>query len=222
MKLNPRWLTGAALTLPSLAVYVWPNAMTALIWQRDALAEGQWWRLITAHFVHLNVRHLLWNLLGAWVICELFWDQLELPEGLMLCGASALGVSLLLWFCQPAFFWYAGLSGVLHGLWAGAAGAAWCRRPSLFFLVALILLLGKLAWPVGSIAGMAVASNAHRYGALTGLAWLACTEIRRFRLKYGAAKERCDRVPYSARLGWSTLQLRSRIFLFNFFKKRRA
>jgi len=158
MKLNPRWLTGAALTLSSLAVYVWPNAMTALIWQRDALAEGQWWRLITAHFVHLNVRHLLWNLLGAWVICELLWDQLELHEGLMLCGASALGVSLLLWFCQPAFFWYAGLSGVLHGLWAGAAGAAWCRRPSLFFSGALILLLGKLAWPVGSIAGMAVAS----------------------------------------------------------------
>ena len=94
--------------------------------------------------------------------------------------------------------------------------------PELVFLVALILLLGKLAWPVGSIAGMAVASNAHRYGALTGLAWLACTEIRRFRLKYLDAKERCDRVPYSARLGWSTLQLRSRIFLFNFFKKRRA
>lgn len=40
-----------------------------------------------------------------------------------------------------------------------------------------------------------------------------------FRLKYTAAKERCDRTLCSARLGESTLQPRSRYFLSNFFRK---
>ena len=148
------------------------------MWQRGALENGQYWRLISAHLVHLNLRHLMLNLLGLIVICELIWDDLALADALALLLFSALGVSLLLWSNQPQLIWYAGLSGVLHGLWAGCAGAGFLRQKSLFYASALLLLAVKLAFPSQMVTALPVASVAHLYGALSGLLWLGLKQLQ--------------------------------------------
>lgn len=148
------------------------------MWQRGALENGQYWRLISAHLVHLNLRHLMLNLLGLIVICELIWDDLALADALALLLFSALGVSLLLWSNQPQLIWYAGLSGVLHGLWAGCPGAGFLRQKSLFYASALLLLAVKLAFPSQMVTALPVASVAHLYGALSGLLWLGLKQLQ--------------------------------------------
>src|SRR5438876_6738088 len=44
-----------------------------LRYDRAALAAGQWWRLVTAHVVHLDVRHTLLNELGLSLVVALFY-----------------------------------------------------------------------------------------------------------------------------------------------------
>lgn len=180
-----RWLFGGAVSLATLLPFCWPSALPALQWQREALADGQYWRLLTAHLVHLDLRHLLLNLFGLFLICELLWDDMAIEHALTLLLFSAFGVSLLLWTGQPQLLWYAGLSGVLHGLWAGCAGLALLRNKTLFNAVAVLLLAAKLACQsdnsVGSLAGMPVVPVAHLYGALSGLIWLALHQLQQSR-----------------------------------------
>ena len=50
---------------------IYPNSLKLLMWERDAINAGQWWRLLTAHLVHLDARHLLLNLFGLLLIVEI-------------------------------------------------------------------------------------------------------------------------------------------------------
>lgn len=98
-----------------------PGALAELRYERTGLAAGQPWRVLTAHVVHLDIEHLLYNFLGLALIHELLWADLPARHkaGLALC--AALGISGALWWLQPEIAWYAGSSGVLHGLWSGCA-----------------------------------------------------------------------------------------------------
>ena len=145
----------------------------ALVWQRDALAAGEWWRLFSAHAVHLSSTHLLLNLLGLLLLSELLCDELSAAEWSSLLLMCALGISLLLWFLQPQLQWYAGLSGVLYGLWAGAAGLRCVVAKKPIHWLALMALMVRLASGSASIADIPVVAEAHWYGAACGLLWVA-------------------------------------------------
>lgn len=175
--LQARWPACAALALLSAAATALPGALAALEWQRAALASGEWTRLLTAHLAHLGLHHLLFNLLGLLLIAELLLERWRAADLLSLGLASALGTSLLLWYFEPDLQWYAGLSGLLHGLWGGAALTGWLRTRAPLPACALGALAVKLAWlnpavPV-AVAGpvMPVIAVAHLYGAASGLAW---------------------------------------------------
>lgn len=147
----------------------WPHALTHFRYDRAALSSGEWWRMATGHLVHLNMPHLLFNLLGLFLICELLWRDLPWSHGLGLLLSAAIGTSALLFWLHPELAWYAGLSGALHGLWAGCAlaglwfrrarvdlpdaapatrGSRWHERHGLasryIFIAAMVLLLVKL------------------------------------------------------------------------------
>ena len=180
---SDRWAFCALLACLSLLPMLYPQAAKMLIWQRDLFSQGQWWRALSAHFIHIDGRHLLFNLLGLFLVCELFWDQLDITDAFVLFMMSALGVSILLWLLQPGLLWYAGLSGVLHGLWAGFAGAGLIRRKSWFFLAALLLLACKLAWMPDGFSPLPVIHVAHLYGACSGLLGLVFIRLKQHMLK---------------------------------------
>ena len=158
--------------------------LMALQYQRDAIANGEAWRLFTAHFVHLNTPHLAGNLLGLEVLWVLLSPALSMSTGVLIVLGAMIGCDLGLWFLHPELAWYTGLSGVLHGLLlAGALALAREQRLVGFGLAALTLF--KLLWEqfVGPLPGSEtlirhrVIVDAHLYGAVGGVAALLLREL---------------------------------------------
>lgn len=190
-----QWLPGFAIGCCALAISYLPDSIAMFRYDRLAISAGQFWRILTAHFVHIDTSHLLYNLLGLALICELLWMDLPARHGLGIMLSAALGISAALWWLQPAIVWYAGLSGVLHGLWAGCAlrgllsvvyereARAVGSAPSGSMRIcatALVALAAKLylerlpgALITKGTGGIPVVPSAHLYGALTGLTYVA-------------------------------------------------
>jgi rhomboid family GlyGly-CTERM serine protease len=120
-----KWLFCLGVSFCTLALLVLPDALVHFRYDRTALLSGQWWRVITGHLVHLNAAHLAFNLFGLFLICELLWRDLSWKHGCALLFFSATATSALLWWLHSDLAWYAGLSGVLHGLWTGCALSGW-------------------------------------------------------------------------------------------------
>lgn len=175
------------MTMLSAAGTATPGALGALAWQRAALDSGQWLRLLTAHAAHLSLHHLLFNLIGLLLIAELLLERWRSADIAALCLISALGTSLLLWHGAPGLQWYAGLSGLLHGLWGGAALTGCLLAQGWLYVGALLTLAVKLVWlnPAVVTAGdgqaMPVVAVAHLYGAASGLIWAVVVRIGRRR-----------------------------------------
>jgi rhomboid family GlyGly-CTERM serine protease len=147
------------------------NATLGLQYDRAAIGAGGWWRLLTAHLVHLDLHHLILNELGLVLIWALFADDYDAVDWLIIVFAGALAISSGLWWLSPGVAWYVGASGVLHAIMA--AGVA--RHLALRAWDRWILLgagLFKLALErylhlIGKGAAMVVI-DAHVYGAAAG------------------------------------------------------
>jgi rhomboid family GlyGly-CTERM serine protease len=183
-----RWIWLLMILLVLAAVLALGDNMSALLrYDRGGIAAGGWWRLLTAHIVHLDAHHLILNGLGVVLVWALFAQDFDAVEWCVIVLAGALAISSGLWWLSPRVGWYVGASGVLHS--AMAAGSAkhlaertWDRW---------ILFLGlcfKLAWEqMGGHAAPLVVVDAHLYGAASGfvvgaaLAWRTVI-IRRSRV----------------------------------------
>ncbi|MDQ9169068.1 rhombosortase [Oxalobacteraceae bacterium R-40] len=116
-----KWRLCLGLAFVALVATYWSHGLESLRLDRDLAFSGQAWRLLTGHLVHLNMPHLVLNLLALLLLCELLWRDLHWRHGVGLLMFSALGVSAALLAWHPDIAWYTGLSGILHGLWAGCA-----------------------------------------------------------------------------------------------------
>jgi rhomboid family GlyGly-CTERM serine protease len=153
----------------------------ALQYQRSAILEGEVWRLFTGHLIHLNLPHLLMNLLGLWLIWLLFFMH-ETATTLCLHRLPALliGTSLALLLLSPELDWYRGLSGALHGLLLLAL-LRQCQTQRLTGSLLLVLFIANIYWEQASgpipgseawIAGRVIVDS-HLYGTIWGgLIWL--------------------------------------------------
>ncbi|MDP5240353.1 rhomboid family intramembrane serine protease [Uliginosibacterium sp. 31-16] len=136
------------------------------------------WRGLLAQLVHVNLAHMVLNLVtllgvgGMALAIGRLW-------GLLAClMLSALAVCFGLQAEQPPLAWYAGLSGALYGAgaWLPLAVAERAASRSIQALAVLICLaIGAKAWlslsAGGLLAGVSVASSSHVYGYLGGLCY---------------------------------------------------
>lgn len=169
-----------AVAIAAIMLLGWPDASPLLRWDRAALADGELWRMVSAHFVHLNGRHLLANLIGLALVTELLGAASRPAEALFILLVSALAISAGLSVFSPGIVWYAGLSGLVHGLWAGLALLGWRHGQRALPCWALAALLIKLAWPSGLTGDLPVVPQAHAYGAVGGLAAALLLQMGRY------------------------------------------
>jgi rhomboid family GlyGly-CTERM serine protease len=144
------------------------NVSELLRYDRGAIAAGGWWRLLTAHIVHLDAHHLILNELGLVLMWSLFASDYDAIEWCAIVLAGALAISSGLWWLSPRVAWYVGASGVLHTVMAAGAAKhlvarAWDRW------ILMVLLSAKLAYEqLGGHEPPLVVIDAHLYGALCG------------------------------------------------------
>ena len=145
--------------------------------------QGEWWRLLSAHFVHLDAEHTVLNALGVVLMWALFARDYSPLRWLAIYLFSALAVSAGLWFFNPEVEWYVGASGALHGVMT-AGTLAHLRRRDLDGWILAAFIIAKLSYEqfAGSMPFAGDANtivDAHLYGAVGGLALALFLRSRR-------------------------------------------
>lgn len=167
----------AAIVLLELAE---PISSHWLMFDRDAIDEGQVWRLFSAHFVHLSTAHLLGNVLGVMLVAYIAGRSLNNSWGIFLLAWCVAVVGLGLYGYADYLQRYVGLSGVLHGLILVAPFISpfYSRRMAGCFL---LVIVSKVIWEqspfyddmaMAGVIGGRVETNAHLLGVIAGLLFL--------------------------------------------------
>lgn len=173
--LSPRAWTLLGLTAAAL-VLLWLGGepvRAALRYERAAVLDGEWWRLLTGHIAHFDLRHLLLNLGGAALMVLLFASGYSPKQWLWIIAVSVACIDIGFLILEPQLLWYVGVSGVLHGVLAAGAVAWWRTEPKWMAATLTVIVIGKLAWEQmqGGLqlsGDMTVVVAAHLYGAIGG------------------------------------------------------
>ena len=187
---------GGYIALTSIVVLLMvcePWSSSELMFDRDLIDSGQYWRLFSAHFVHLSLPHMLGNLLGVALLAYVAGPYLNNALGASLLVWCVLWVGVGLYIYADYLERYVGLSGIQHGLILVAPFVSkyYSRKIAYCFLV---LVLAKVLWEqspwyddmalIDTIGGR-VEANAHLLGVVAGLSFLM---IRYFYTRYRAVK----------------------------------
>ncbi|WP_231569096.1 rhombosortase [Photobacterium gaetbulicola] len=162
-----------------------PAAQPLLAWQRAAIEQGEVWRLISGNLTHTNWPHMIMNSLGLAIITFIFRRYLSVERLALLILAIAGFIGVTLWLSPMT--WYAGLSGVLHGLFAWGAVQDIKAKDKLGW----VLLVGVSAKVIAEqisggsassaeLIGARVAVEAHLAGVLGGLLFVAVEHLKKW------------------------------------------
>ncbi len=103
------------------------------------------WRFFTAHLTHFGGDHLRWDLL-AFAVLGVAVERISRNHFLTTLLASAALVSAGVWFLQPQFMFYRGLSGIDSALFgyllAESLRAGWRERHGFSIAVGGVALAG--------------------------------------------------------------------------------
>jgi rhomboid family GlyGly-CTERM serine protease len=150
------------------------SGRTLLRYERTGLAKGEWWRLLSAHVVHLDLHHALLNILGLALVWALFARDYSPKAWLAIVLGAIAAIDAGLWLGDSTVQWYVGSSGALHG--ALAAGViAHVRKGERDGWLLAGLLAAKLLYEqtVGALplsGSDPVVVDAHLYGVAGGAA----------------------------------------------------
>lgn len=176
------WLPPLLIVLASAVLELGGVPLTELLrYDRVAVDDGQWWRLLTANFVHLGGWHWFLNALSFGLLVLLCPEKLSPGGWLLRLLVIGTGMSLCLHLFTPRLSYYVGLSGLVYGLFALGFGRQ-IASGDRFAIACLAFVAARILWELmigapaseeGLIGGSVVAES-HLYGvfsaALYGLA----------------------------------------------------
>ncbi len=180
------WLT---LLLSGLVVALYlllGPAPPGLVFDHARVAQGEVWRLLSAHLVHSDAAHLAWNL-AAFVILGALLEWRAGCRGWAYLGllvTAALAVDAWLWWLQPDLWIYCGLSGVLNALYAALAALLWLETRHPLFALALLGDLTKIAVETANGGALlptttwSAVPGAHLAGIVAGLIFVSLVAAR--------------------------------------------
>ena len=176
LPLNWRFVA-APVTLMLVVLMVYLSPLSQLLeFNRELIAAGEYWRVVTGHISHSNFYHLSLNGLGILLIWALHGEYYNTKQ-------YALSISLLSLYCgaslyifYPEISVYNGLSGVLHGLIVVGALIDCQKKMRTGYLLFVGIWL-KIAWEqytgpdesLGQLIDARVGIEAHLIGAISGI-----------------------------------------------------
>lgn len=165
-----------------------PAWIENLAYMRQGLEDGQWWRLITGHFVHFTAYHALMNSAGLILVCVVLLSRQSLR---FFCGVNLVLPAIIstgLWFFYDSIEQYRGYSAVIYGLMAAGLILEWRNHKEMYSL-ALLLLSAKIVYEqlpnydvnyLNDQIGVPVAIEAHLLGFFGGVLCAAAVLAMRF------------------------------------------
>jgi len=169
-----------ALAVIALLVQLSPVAQAALQFDRDRIAAGEFWRLLTGNFVHYSWPHLVANLGAFAALC---WMAEGRARGVLaLVTLSALAVGAGVFSLAGGVTTYRGVSGVDCALAAWVLttmafqdgrlkGLAWVGVLAILAFKSIFeAVTGQLMLPTSAPAGVAVVGVTHVIGLAVGIA----------------------------------------------------
>ena len=148
-----------------------------LRFEQTAISNGEYWRIFSGHFVHLNLIHTAMNLGALCILVMMFWKDMSYCADLITLLFSIFGISVGLYFLHPELSSYVGFSGVLHGLFLYYFLKT-LPQNKVIAAVSVSTVIAKIIWeqsPWGDtsetakLIGGSVATMAHLYGGICGL-----------------------------------------------------
>jgi rhomboid family GlyGly-CTERM serine protease len=188
----------------ALLIHVYHPLRPHLVYTRTALAHGDFWRLISCHWVHLNTDHLVWSAMTFFVLGSLC-EILHRAKYMMTVGISTIVIPLAIWFIMPHLNVYGGLSGLDCALYSllivSFIKREWPIRKwrwVIFYTIMLVLLPAKIIYEMTSgitifvnnlLTNMVPVPLSHLVGGIVGLVVGivirdTAKKISRFRLAY--------------------------------------
>lgn len=147
-----------------------------LVYQRQLIAQGEVWRLVTGHLLHTNGFHLLLNLAALLMLWALHGRFYRIKNYCALFLFCTLSTSIGIYFFNTSLIQYVGLSGVLHGIFVFGAMMDIQAKDKTGYLLFIGVWL-KIAHEqiygastdVSDLIEASVAIDAHLWGAVGGL-----------------------------------------------------
>ncbi|MFE4590696.1 rhomboid family intramembrane serine protease [Streptomyces laurentii] len=149
------------------------------------VADGEWYRLVTSMFLHQDIVHFLFNMMGLWVVGGIVEPELGRGRFTALAVLSGLSGSALVYLLASPAQASLGASGVVYGLLGAWAVLARHRRSDMrpvVVFVGLNLLITftrpDISWEA-HVGGLVA-------GALLTAAMVYAPRARRNLVQYGA------------------------------------
>lgn len=181
---RPPWFF-LVLAAGSLLIQLAPAWRDPLLYDRAAIAGGEWWRIWTGHLVHFGWPHFIADA-GLFVIMGWLLHERHRWFSHAALLAMPLFISAALYWFDPAMHRYGGLSAVNLGLLLYLALQGWRRDWADWFWPAVLLIyVGEVVFEIiqggrggGMIRfddpGVRVATSAHIASAVYALlAWVS-------------------------------------------------
>ena len=154
-------LGGASLILAVAAgvVFVIPGAAEWLEYDRAALASGQMWRLVTCHWTHWSLDHLLWDVV-AFVVLGVLCERSSPAAWLRCLMLAVVAIPAAVWLMLPQIEHYRGLSGVDSAFFLLLAAGMMSRQAAERRWIPLVAIVVLSAGFIAKIAYEALTGNA--------------------------------------------------------------
>lgn len=158
------WL--AAVVFPGLAIH-----LELIGWYRElvggpaeGVSTGEYYRLLTSAFLHVDWWHIFGNMIGLWFIGGMLEPALGRARYLTVYLLSALGASALIYLLTPMNTPTLGASGAVFGLLGAAIVLARRMRDEVRPLITVAVFMLVLTFVPGANASW----QAHIGGLVTG------------------------------------------------------
>ncbi len=175
IKASPDWrFVAVIIPIMTLMQLIGPEIFR---YERDWSSNGEIWRLVTGHWVHVGWIHLLFNALSLVICVSLTTPGWSARRWLMNTVCMAVGISVLMTLFNPEVGDYAGHYGVLYGLFILGAISLFPRDRLIATLVIAAIVIKVLMeqfnfydFNTADVIGARVIVDAHLYGLLMAIA----------------------------------------------------
>ena len=135
-----------------------------------AVADGEWYRLLTSAFLHYGVTHILFNMWALYVVGPPLEAALGRLRFIALYFMSALGGSVLVYLLSSLGAQTAGASGAMFGLFGATFVVGKRLNLDVRWVIGLIALNMAFTFVIPLVSSQNISWQGHIGGLVTGAA----------------------------------------------------